>query len=131
MSNNHGYNITYQPSERIISKGDEATTAYMIVSGKVRIFLEDNGKQVELAKLGSDDIFGETAIFQGEQYGAHVEALEETELFLITPDSLSEMLKDSDPIIRALIRMLIERLRKTNEALVRSETREFMDIAFV
>lgn len=121
----------FKPGERIITICDEATEAYMIVSGKVRVFLEEEGKQVKLAELGEDEIFGETAIFQGEQYGANVEAIEETELFVITPENLSEMLKDSDPIIRALIRMLIERIRHTNDALLKSETREFMDIAFI
>ena len=30
-----------------------------------------------------------------------------------------------------MVLMLIERLRKTNEALLKSETREFMDIALI
>lgn len=123
--------IEVKKGQRIIAKGEDAKTAYMIVSGSVRVFLEEDGKQVDLATLEEDEIFGETAIFSGEHYGANVEALQDTELFLITPESLSEMLKDSDPIMRALIRMLIERLRRTNEALVKSETREFMDIAFI
>ena len=121
----------YKAGERIITKGDTADKAYMIMSGKVRVFLEEDTKQVELATLEEDDIFGETAIFSDQSYGANVEALEDTELFVITPESLSEMLKGSDPIVRALIRMLIERLKNTNEALLKSETREFMDIAFI
>ena len=122
---------TYKAGDHIITKGDKADKAYMIMSGKVRVFLEEDTKQVELAILEEDDIFGETAIFSDQSYGANVEALEDTELFVITPESLSEMLKGSDPIVRALIRMLIERLKNTNEALLKSETREFMDIAFI
>ena len=121
----------FKAGERIITKGDTAEKAYMIISGKVRVFLEEDSKQVDLATLEEDDIFGETAIFSNQAYGANVEAVEDTELFVITPESLSEMLKGSDPIVRALIRMLIERLKNTNEALLKSETREFMDIAFV
>jgi len=122
---------TFASGQRIITKGEEADKAYMVMSGKVRVFLEEDSKQVELATLDEDDIFGETAIFSGQSYGANVEALEDTELFVITPESLSEMLKGSDPIVRALIRMLIDRLKNTNEALLKSETREFMDIAFI
>lgn len=122
---------TFQAGERIITKGDNADKAFMIMSGKVRVFLEEDTKQVELATLEEDAIFGETAIFSDQVYGANVEATEETELFIITPESLSEMLKGSDPIVRALIRMLIERLKNTNQALLKSETREFMDIAFI
>ncbi|MCB1563834.1 MAG: cyclic nucleotide-binding domain-containing protein [Alphaproteobacteria bacterium] len=121
----------YRAGERIVTKGDPAGKAYMIQSGKVRVFLEDGEKRVDLAVLGEGSIFGETAIFEGEFYGANVEALEDSALYVITPESLASMLKGSDPIVRALIRMLIERLRTTNEALLKSETREFMDIAFI
>lgn len=123
--------LTFTANQRIITKGDHADKAYMILSGEVRVFLEEDGKQVQLATLKQDDIFGETAIFSGQSYGANVEATEDTELFFITPQSLNEMLQDADPIVRALIRMLIERLKNTNAALLKSETREFMDIAFI
>ena len=121
----------FKAGDRIITKGETAEKAYMIVQGKVRVFLEEGSKKVELATLEEDAIFGETAIFSNQSYGANVEAIEDTELFVITPETLNEMLKGSDPIIRALIRMLIDRLKNTNEALLKSETREFMDIAFI
>ena len=121
----------FKAGERIITKGDEADEAYMIISGKARVFLEEGSKTLELATLEENEIFGETAIFSDSTYGAHVEALEDTKLFVITPESFEEMIAGSDPILRALIRMLTERLKNTNEALLKSETREFMDIAFV
>lgn len=123
--------IKFQASERIIEKGAEANKAYMITSGKVSVYLEEDGKKVELATLEQGAIFGETAIFNDGTYGANVEATEDTELFIITPDSLNDMLQGCDPAVRALLRMLIERLKNTNEALMKSETREFMDLAFV
>lgn len=122
---------TFKAGELIITKGAPADEAYMIVSGKVRVFLEEDSKKIELATLKDDDIFGETAIFSNQNYGANVEAEEDTELFVITPGSLTEMLKGSDPVVRAILRMLIERLKNTNEALLKSETREFMDLAFI
>ena len=123
--------LKFKPEERIISQGKHSDKAYMILSGKVRVFMEDGTKIVELATLGEDEIFGESAIFSGEAYGANVEAVEESELYVITKDSLNEMLKSTDPIIRALIRMLIARLNATNEALLKSETREFIDVALI
>lgn len=121
----------YAPGERIIKKGDTADTAFMIMSGKVRVYLKNNDKVVDLAILEEDQIFGETAIFKGEQYGANVDALEETELLIITPDSLEEMVRACDPVLRALVSMLIQRLNETNDKLLKSETREHIDIAFV
>lgn len=123
--------IEYKPGDRIVSQGDQATSAFMILSGKVRVFIEDGEKIVELAELGEDQIFGESAILSQEPYGANVEAVDATEIYVITPESLNEMLGTTDPIIRALIQMLIARLKTTNEALLKSETREFIDVGMI
>ncbi len=103
----------------------------MILKGKVRVFLEKDSKIVDLAVLGENEIFGETAIFRGEHYSASVSAIEDCSLLVITPDSLNAMLEEADPIVSALIRMLISRLKSTSGALLKSETREFMDIALI
>ena len=131
MSERFGRIVNFAQGERIITKGDEADRAYMILSGTVRVFLEDGSKVIELARLGHEEIFGESAIFSGEPYGANVEAAEDCELLEITKQSFLEKLQTADPIIRALILMLVERLRTTNEALLKSETREFMDIDLI
>ncbi len=123
--------IKSKTGERIVTQGDPSDKAYMILSGRVKIYLEDGTKIVDLAELGEDEIFGESAIFNGEAYGANVDALEDCELYVITPAALSNMLGDADPIIRALLQMLMARLKATNEALLKSETREFMDIALI
>jgi CRP-like cAMP-binding protein len=122
---------TFQKGQRIVTKGEPADTAYMIDRGRVRVFLNKGEKTVDLAALGEDEIFGETALFQEGAYGAHVEALEDTDVTLITPGILNAKMQKCDPMIRAILQMLIERLRKTNKALVESETREFIDIAFI
>lgn len=131
MSNTTLTTQTFKPGERIVQQGAEAQTAYLIDSGRVRVFLEQNGKIVDLAELGEDEIFGETALFTGAAYGANVEAIEETEVTLITPEILKIKIQNCDPMMRAIIQMLIERLQRTNKALLESETREFIDVAFV
>lgn len=130
MRNKNEYK-TFKANQRIITKNDDATECYLITKGKVRVFLEKETKQVELAVLQDGEIFGETTIFSGETYGANVEAIEDTTALIITPETFQDMLADSDPTIRALLRMLINRLRQTNAALLKSETRAFMDIGFV
>lgn len=121
----------FKAGERIITIAEPAAKAYMVVKGKVRVFITHDTKEIELAVLEEDAIFGETAIFSGEFYGASVEAVDDTELLIITPETLNEMLVSANPIVRALLGMMIERLRNTNDALIKSETREFMDIGFV
>lgn len=122
---------TYSPGERIIKKGDPAERAYLILSGKVRVYMRNNDKVVDLAVLETGEIFGETAIFEAGEYGANVDALEEATLRIITPASLKDMMDSSDPVLGALVRMLMNRLNETNKKLLESETREFIDIAFI
>ena len=121
----------FAAQSRIITKDKKADKAYMILSGSVRVFLKDGTKKIELATLKENEIFGETAIFSEGTYGANVEAIEDCKLQIITPESLTTMVESANPIVRALLRMLIQRLQKTNEALLKSETREFMDIALI
>jgi CRP-like cAMP-binding protein len=121
----------FQKGQRIITKGNKAGCAYLIVSGEVRVFLEEGTKSLDLATLGPQEIFGESAIFSDTLNGAHVEAISDCVLLPITPETFTEMLSQTDPIIQSLIRTLIERLKVTNEALLKSETREFMDIVLI
>jgi CRP-like cAMP-binding protein len=125
-------NKTYKQGERIITRGQAARTAFLVLKGRVAVTLERDGRQVTLGELGGGAIFGETALFgKGAVYGADVDAVQDTELALITPESFAGKIEACDPMLRAILEMLMERLRKTNEALLNSETREFMDIAFV
>lgn len=121
----------FKRGERIITKGEAAAAAYAVISGTVRVFLEKDQKHVTLAELGPGAIFGETALFGGTEYGANVEAATDAELSVITPEGYREKIAACDPIIREIISMLLERQKKTNEALLNSETREFVEIAFV
>lgn len=114
-----------------MKKGEKADKAYMIRSGTVRVYLKNNDKVLDLAHLGKDEIFGETSMFTDAEYGANVDALEETELLEITDESLKSMMDSADPVLCAIVNMLIKRLNETNKKLLESETREFMDIAFV
>lgn len=121
----------FKAGTRIITRGDDARVAYLVLKGKLRVLLDRDGKTVKLGDLGIGAVFGETALFGGGSYGAHVDAETDVELAVITPESFAGKIQSSDPMVRAIVQMLMERLKKTNEALLRSETREFMDIALV
>ena len=101
----------------IIEQGDPAMEAYMIEKGRVRVFVTKDDKEIDLAELGEDEIFGETALFKGSDYGASVQAIEETTVIKITPEILDIKIRLCDPMIRSLIRMMMARQRQTNNEL--------------
>ena len=103
---------TFKAGETVIEQGEPAMEAYLVISGHAEIHM--NG--AVLATLGEGEIFGERAFFKGSDYGATVKAADELTLQPITPAILDEKIRQCDPMIRAIMRMLMVRLRKSNEA---------------
>ena len=101
---------------KIIKQGDQAYNAYLIQSGQVSIYAEQNGIEVELARLGPGQICGEMALISEKplERAANVKALEDCNLIVITRQILQEKLEHSDPTIRAVVDMLCERIKLSN-----------------
>lgn len=106
----------FKPGQLIVEQGEPAMEAYLLLSGEAEVFLIREGREFPLAKLGEGEIFGEAALFKGSDYGASVRAISEVSVQPITPAILDEKIRLCDPMIRSLIRMLMVRLRRTNEA---------------
>lgn len=104
----------------IIEQGDQAWCAYLIQSGRVSVYCEENGKQVELAQLGSGQICGEMALIRNEPTlrAASVRALEDCNLIVITHNTFQEKLRSSDPTIKAVLQMLADRIIMSNEVVM-------------
>jgi CRP-like cAMP-binding protein len=112
---------SFREGETIIAQGDPAMEAFLILEGAATVHLEKDGQARLLATLHEGEIFGEAALFKGSDYGASVKAASGgARVLVITPPILDEKIKACDPMIRALIRMLMVRLRKTNEAAARA-----------
>ena len=78
-----GVTRAYPKHAIIISEGDATDAIYMIVSGKVKVYLSDeSGKELILAIKGAGEYFGEMAL-DGEPRAASVMTLEPCQLALI------------------------------------------------
>jgi CRP-like cAMP-binding protein len=104
----------------IIEQGEPAMEAFLILDGTFEVLLTKDRKTAQLATLKVGDIFGETAFFKGSDYGASVKALSDGVVQPISPAILDERISKCDPLIRAVFRMLMVRLRKGNEALLKA-----------
>lgn len=100
----------------VMKQGEPGTEAYLIQSGKVRVYAEHDGKVKDLAILGPGQIFGEMALIVDGPRSASVEALENCNLIIITRPMIIEKLAKTDPTIRALVPMLMHRIKDANKA---------------
>ena len=97
----------FAAGQRIFEKGDLGTSMYVIVSGKVRVHLDDR----ELTVLGERQVFGELALLDPEPRSASVTAIEPTLLFKISQSAIYELMTNHIEITRGIMRVLCRRIR--------------------
>lgn len=104
----------FRPGEMLMQEGEVGEEAYLILSGKVQVFKVSDGHKVVLSKLGKGSIIGEMALITHEPRSASIEALEKTEVSVLTARHLSENLKKLPPFMEKIVATLSERLRLAN-----------------
>lgn len=104
--------------ETLFVKGDDGGALYGIRRGQIRIETGTSlGETLTLNMLGSGDIFGEIALFDGQPRTADAVAAEATELFVLKrADFLALLNKDAQIAIR-VIEFLCQRLRWVSDRL--------------
>ncbi len=98
----------------LFRKGETRQCAYLIDSGTVSIFGNDDGGDDKLlCHISAGEIFGEMALVDDAPRTATAITTAECEIFIIPRDALQNRLQGLDPIVSLLISLLIERYRLT------------------
>lgn len=96
----------------ILVESEEGTALFFIISGKVKVTLQNKeGKEVILSMLSENDFFGEMAIIDGTNRAATIVACEPTELFIIKRDDFLKLISIYPEISIALLQEISKRLR--------------------
>jgi CRP/FNR family cyclic AMP-dependent transcriptional regulator len=106
----------YERGEMIFQEGDSGDTCYVISSGSVSVTRKHaDGRTIALAELRPGAIFGELAMFDGENRSATVEALEPTSAVALLAGDVQRLLRDRPGIAVKMLAGLADRLRSANE----------------
>jgi len=113
--------LHYKKGDLIIKEGDYGLTIYKIINGKVQIFNEPNGRESLIASLGPGQVIGEMAFLNrgAEPRTASVRAVEDTELEVWHPDTLSKEYDEMPPIIKLITNQTLNRLIRMNRLMIR------------
>jgi CRP/FNR family cyclic AMP-dependent transcriptional regulator len=102
----------YPRNTIIISEGDHSDSLYCILSGRVKVFLNDEeGKEVILNDEGPGDYFGELALLDSGPRSASVVTLEDCKMAVISKADFEEFLSLHRDATRKIMRGLVKRLR--------------------
>ncbi len=99
----------------LMKEGDEGYHAYMIQSGRVAVYTEKGGQRIDLAELGPNSIVGEVALILDEPRGASVEAIETTNVVVITREEYLRKVERADQTLKSILSLVSQRLIMHNE----------------
>ena len=109
----------FQDGDTIFREGEPSHSAYAILNGEVELTKEGERGRVTLAVLKTGEVFGEMGIFDQSPRSATARAIGAVTVNAIPREEFLNSLKnDPDNALRVMGK-LVERLRNTNELLVR------------
>jgi serine/threonine-protein kinase len=100
--------------ELIIREGEAGDAAYIVASGSVEVFKNDDGADAKPLCLGPGEVFGETALLTGEPRNANVRAASDAKVVVIAASELRESLA-RDSWFGGLVFTLARRFRDLDE----------------
>ena len=106
----------YPKNSMIILEEEMGDVVFIVMSGTVKITrVNDEGKEVILAMLGSGEVFGEMAILDGESRSANALSQENCEVVTINREDFLHLLKTNNKVSLNLMTEFAIRLRKSDQ----------------
>ncbi|VAX09109.1 cAMP-binding proteins - catabolite gene activator and regulatory subunit of cAMP-dependent protein kinases [hydrothermal vent metagenome] len=102
----------YEKNTIVINDGDDDSTLYVIISGRVKVFLKDeNGKEVILNHMVAGEYFGELALLEQVKRSASVITVQPCQFIIITSTDFIRCVSTHHEIALRVMRNMSARLR--------------------
>jgi len=113
----------FKRKSTIFNQGEDSDSVCLILSGKVKIYVSDMDGRVTIVRLlGTGEYFGELGLIDSLPRSATVEALEDTQLNIISQEKFREYLRKNADLASTLIPQLTARIRDLTTELMKSRT---------
>jgi CRP-like cAMP-binding protein len=111
-----GKRVPLKAGELLFRKGDPGRCMYVILEGRIQIYMESNdGQAAVLRVLESTQFFGEMALLDGGERSANALTLTPCEFFVLERASFLNLITTYPELLTGLLSGLTERLRRTDE----------------
>lgn len=112
----HAVQRKFKRNSIIMTRGDAGDSLYLILAGRVRVFLDDEkGNEVTIAEYGSGQCFGELALFSGAARVANVMAIEDCRCAVVSRQAFLDFVREYPDVSFRLIGSLVERIQTMTE----------------
>ncbi len=115
--------VRVKSGQALFVQGDEADGCYAVLSGALRVsYLSAEGNEIVISMTGPGDVVGEMGLFGGNIRSATVTAQSDCEMAFMNTGEFLRFADANPDIYRYLLKLLMTRLRATNEAFAAAST---------
>lgn len=105
----------FEAQKIIFKEGDRGTTMYIVLRGRVDIFVQDQSQnRIFLKELTRGEYFGELALIDDKPRSAGAIAITQVEVLELTREMLENYIHAEPRVAMIILRTMATRLRETN-----------------
>ena len=106
----------FKRGEILVEQGKKTDALYIVLTGRIRVLMTDRkGREVILATLTAGDYVGEMSLIDDAPHSATVAADQQVDVLVLGRDSFLRCLNENTEMAHAVMRVLVQRLRKAGE----------------
>lgn len=106
---------TYPKNAVVLTEGEMGDSLYMIMSGKVKVFIGDEeGREIILKILGPGAFFGEMSMIDKQPRSASVTTIEPSTFLVLTHAGFERCVEQQPRIGNLVMQMLAQRVREAD-----------------
>ena len=109
--------LDIKENQSVFKIGDASDKMFLLVKGKVGIFLAKNESKEPDFFVEENEIFGEMGVINNELRSASARCLEDSTIIAITDKEFNKEVGDSNIFVKGCLEMLSDRLRQANKKL--------------
>lgn len=122
--------ITFAPGQVIVRAGDVGDLFYVVTHGTIRFLVQDaGGTEITLDEVGPGSYFGELSMLTGEPRSVRVQAIDAVTTLTLNRDEFFAFLERHPPAAIDVLRVLGQRLHRSDSLLRASVSRNVNDLA--
>ncbi len=122
--------LRFAPGQIIFNYGDPGHAMYIVRSGEVEIFVKnDQGEKIVLETSKAGDVFGEVSLLDNGTRTAWVMAIGHVEVLRLDREHFEDYVRQYTPAALNLLSVIARRLRKSDEFIRRTVTRNANDVS--
>jgi len=99
----------FAKDDLIVRQGEEGSSMFIIITGGVKVLVKSvNNHDIEIARKGSGEFFGEMSLLTGQPRTASIRAIEDTKVLVLDKECFSTLIISDEKILSEFVEVLVE-----------------------